>query len=351
MNSIKHFLRPIKIHTLRILDTFFLLPAFLYFELAGKNLKLAGRFLISGYCISGGITNDLLTKLNSIIHPSRTLVLKEKILKPISKATLNDITSQLKINGFAFLDQKLPKEFCDILLKFALANPAVLRQTDDNLSPETSAIFQYSNPMAVIYDFDKSDILSNDCVQQLMIDPVLLSIAQLYFECEPIVDQMSLWWSTNFKKNADGEAAQMYHFDMDRIKWLKVFIYITDVGSENGPHFFISNSHRTGGTPRKLLNKGYARLYDSDINNYFSPNQIQEFVAPRGSILIEDTRGLHKGQHVRNGERLILQYQFSNSLFGADIDRVNIFTNDYDLFTLSQKNPRLLSPFSILPKK
>lgn len=351
MLSIKRFLRPIHIHILRMLDTFFLFPSFLFFEITGKNLKLAGRFIISGYCFSGGISNDLLTKLNSLLHPSRSLLLENKILEPISKVALKDITSKLKINGFVFLDQKLPKHFCDELLKFALANPARLRQTDDNVSPDTSALFDYSNPKAVIYDFDKSDILSNDCVQQLMIDPVLLSIAQLYLECTPIVDQMSMWWSTNFKSYADGEAAQMYHFDMDRIKWLKVFIYITDVGPENGPHFFISNSHRTGGTPRKLLNKGYARLHDSDINNYFSPNQIQEFVAPRGSILIEDTRGLHKGQHVRNGERLILQYQFSNSLFGTDIDRVNIFTKDFDLFTAAQKHPRLLSLYSVHSKK
>jgi hypothetical protein len=33
--------------------------------------------------------------------------------------------------------------------------------------------------------------------------------------------------------------------------------------------------------------------------------------------LAEDTRGLHKGKHVVRGDRLMLQLQFSNSLFGA----------------------------------
>jgi hypothetical protein len=30
-----------------------------------------------------------------------------------------------------------------------------------------------------------------------------------------------------------------------------------------------------------------------------------------------DTRGLHKGLELKNGERLILQLQFANSLFGS----------------------------------
>ena len=32
--------------------------------------------------------------------------------------------------------------------------------------------------------------------------------------------------------------------------------------------------------------------------------------------MVEDTRGLHKGKHVSRGDRLVLQLQFSNSLFG-----------------------------------
>ena len=49
---------------------------------------------------------------------------------------------------------------------------------------------------------------------------------------------MSLAISAKSDK-VDEHAAQMFHFDMDRPKWLKFFIYINDVNEKNGPHFFI----------------------------------------------------------------------------------------------------------------
>ncbi len=49
----------------------------------------------------------------------------------------------------------------------------------------------------------------------------------------------------------------------------------------------------------------------------FDSCDVIEFAAPRGTIIAEDTRGFHKGKHVERGDRLVLQIQFSNSLFGA----------------------------------
>ena len=45
-------------------------------------------------------------------------------------------------------------------------------------------------------------------------------------------------------KKADSEAAQMFHFDLDRIKWLKFFIYLTDVKINSGPHVYVSGTHK-----------------------------------------------------------------------------------------------------------
>jgi hypothetical protein len=59
------------------------------------------------------------------------------------------------------------------------------------------------------------------------------------------------------------------------------------------------------------------RLTDEEVASAFDDNKIIEFSAPRGTIIAEDTRGLHKGKHVQKGDRLIFQIQFSNSLFGG----------------------------------
>ena len=131
------------------------------------------------------------------------------------------------------------------------------------------------------------------------------------------MDVLGMWWHTPFSDRPDSEAAQYFHFDMDRPKWLKFFIYLTDVETTSGPHTFIAGSHKTESIPSSLLSKGYARLTDEEVKNAFDEKDIIEFAAPRGTIIAEDTRGLHKGKHVQKGDRLILQLQFSNSLFGG----------------------------------
>jgi hypothetical protein len=94
------------------------------------------------------------------------------------------------------------------------------------------------------------------------------------------------------------------------------------VGPANGPHTFVAGSHKTGGIPSDLLQKGYVRLMDEEVASAFEKNKIIEFSAPRGTIIAEDTRGLHKGKHVESGDRLMFQMQFSNSLFGGYYPKV-----------------------------
>lgn len=42
--------------------------------------------------------------------------------------------------------------------------------------------------------------------------------------------------------------------------------------------------------------------------------------ATKGSLLIEDTRGLHKGRHLIKNNRFLLQVQYSSSLFGGAVE-------------------------------
>ena len=181
-------------------------------------------------------------------------------------------------------------------------------------------------------------------------EPILISalirIAQTYLGAEPIADVMGLWWHTAFSDKPDSEAAQFFHFDMDRIKWIKFFICLTDVAPENGPHFFIEGSHRTKDIPNDLLSRGYVRLTDEEVARHYPAKDFVEFTAPRGTIIAEDTRGLHKGQHVRCGHRLMLQIQFSNCLFGPPYPRIS-FSRIVDpaLADAVRCHPRIFSAF------
>src|SRR5690606_10997252 len=95
------------------------------------------------------------------------------------------------------------------------------------------------------YNFSRASILRSRELQQLIFDDSLRAVAQEYLGCKPILDHLAFWWSAPFEGKARSEAAQMYHFDMDRIKFLKFFFYITDVNPNNGPHCYVRGSHKS----------------------------------------------------------------------------------------------------------
>jgi len=95
-----------------------------------------------------------------------------------------------------------------------------------------------------------------------------------------------------------------------------------------------------------LRTKGYVRMTDQEVENCYSRDSFIEFTGGRGTIIAEDTRGLHKGQHVLQGDRLMLQLQYSNSLFGGAYPskRIRHIANA-DLGRMASLYPRLYSGY------
>jgi len=220
---------------------------------------------------------------------------------------------ELNKNGYTVFDKKLDKEFCDRLYMFAMETPLEFPP-----NYKTKILYNPENPIAEIYRFNIQDIVNNLDVQNLIMDPVLINIARNYLGGEPIFDFPAMWWSTAFKKTASSEAAQLYHFDMDRVKWLKVFFYINDVTPENGPHCYIKGSHKPGNKPIELLKRGYARIPDSDLNRYYKEIDFIQLYGKAGTMFAGDTKCWHKGLHPKAGHRLVLEFEYTSSLFGAN---------------------------------
>lgn len=159
-----------------------------------------------------------------------------------------------------------------------------------------------------------------DSMQRIVSDFSILAVPQAYLRCRPVLSSSLMWWSTAFSAEASTEAAQLFHFDMSQIKFLKVFIYLTGVSQTNGPHSYVVGSHRR--LPRELRDD--RRHRDEEVLQHYTAQRITTITGPRGLIFAADTRGLHKGQPLQGGDRLILQLQFSNSSFGDDLPRIMI---------------------------
>lgn len=298
----------------------------LQYRLTGRNTLRAHGALVYFFCASGGRFNEWLSGLISRRQKPLKLASATGVLGDMAASAGANALAQLRSKGYFVVERALPADVCDRLMDFALNTQASVRPMDGEQRPQAPkmALYDAGQPLAVRYDYPVESLLANADVQMLMADPSLLALAEKYLDARPRLDVMSMWWHTHFHGKADSEAAQFYHFDLDRLKWLKVFVYLTDVGPQDGPHSFVEGSHVPGGIPEHFLKTGYARLSDEEVLAHYGQQAEVTFAAPRGTIIVEDTRGLHKGNPVSGNSRLILQLQFSNSLFGTDYPKSQI---------------------------
>ena len=205
------------------------------------------------------------------------------------------------------------------------------------------------DPIAARYSASNDDATDIAEVQELFSDPSIIAVAQNYLHSKPIFTGLSLWWSPAIKDTPDSEAAQEFHWDMERIKWIRFFIYLTDVTADSGPHCFIKGTHRTGAIPDDLLQQGYVRQRDETILQRYGRDAYLEFTGPRGTIVAEDSRGYHKGMMPQKGDRLLLAFELSNTTFGANKRHLirNIRAPRFGEF--ATKYPRLYANFDFAP--
>jgi hypothetical protein len=296
-----------------------LVAGMLIYAIRRRTPAFAHHSMISLFCLTGGRSNDILSRAIGLVRrPYRFSRAGGLLGDMLGKERREQAVSALLERGYCVFERVVPPDLCDNLLRFATTHPSQMRRMDaDKPGALETTIYRRGAPRAVRYDFNTQDLLNDRDVQQILADASFAALAQAYFGSRPVIDVLSMWWHTDFSGQPDSEAGQYFHFDMDRPKWLKFFIYLTDVKTANGPHSFVAGSHRSGRIPSSLLRKGYVRLTDEEVEREFPRSDIIEFAAPRGTVIVEDTRGLHKGKHVEEGDRLILQIQFSNSLFGA----------------------------------
>lgn len=230
--------------------------------------------------------------------------------------SMDKALGDLRRQGFALLDTSLSPDVVAQLSDFMASAPCTL--TSDrgtSLAPGETVRVDFDAPLAEKYAVTTGALVGNDLVRRLMLDRGLLEIAQAYIGSAPIIDILTAWYSFP-SASPSHEAAQLFHFDLDRIRWVKAFFLLTDQTVETGAHMYVPGTHRDGGINEKLLAKGYVRLEDDEVSNFHPRENWKSMEAPAGSILLEDTRGLHKGISLKKDHRLMLQFEYTQSLFG-----------------------------------
>ena len=151
--------------------------------------------------------------------------------------------------------------------------------------------------------YETAHLLRSPDIVAIANHPELLAAAAAYLGCKPTISSLSVWWSLP----ADGSAqeAENYHRDVDEWRFVKLFVYLSDVDEDAGPHCFVRGSHRHPGFLR------IRRIPDPEVEAAFRPEDQLKIQGRTGDAFLEDTFGLHKGQPPRQRRRLLLQVQYS----------------------------------------
>jgi ectoine hydroxylase-related dioxygenase (phytanoyl-CoA dioxygenase family) len=275
------------------------------------------------FCCTQGRSNEYMSTIISLFNPYEAPESCELWEKRFTKQEVLEISKKLKEDGAVVLEDRLPERVIQDFLAYTAKTPARLRPLDYQIKNASSHIrtevFHPDRLNAVRYEYEMMDLAKQPFIQEILAQSFFQTISGTYLQTTPVLDIIQCWWHTSFGGVPDENAAQKYHFDMDRLKWLKIFIYLNDVEADNGPHCFVRGSHKPGSIPWSILSKGYRRIDDSEVMKFYAKKDEWQFHGKAGTIILEDTRGLHKGLHVHGQSRLMFELQFANSLFGAPL--------------------------------
>ena len=252
-----------------------------------------------------------------MVRPQRGPAPVSGLLGSFSVAEQRKIVNIIERDGFYRFDALMPADLCDEIERFAQRAPA---ETDTPVGGATSLVIYdpYStNPGARVFKIPERFSIAEAGVQRLMADEVFIAIAEMYLKSLPTIGGVDVWWSARYGNEPASSAAQLFHFDFDAPPaWLKLFVYVTDVGPDNGPHVYVKGSHRADIAPARALRaRGYTRISDEQMTAAFGQAALTSITGPRGTAFLADTRGFHKGTLPTAGHRLIAQLLYCSPVF------------------------------------
>ena len=177
-----------------------------------------------------------------------------------------------------------------------------------------------------VANYKREDLVTIKEVMDIANDPKILSFVQKFLYGKPTISNVNAWWSIGGKESA--QHAQLFHRDVDDYKFIKFFIYLTDVNFENGPHVYVETSAYDDNF------KKIRRFSDQEIEDVYGKEKIKYITGGKGEGYFVNTYGIHKGLLPKEGRRLILQVQYSINEVGVeDYNPINIENGDkYDKY-------------------
>ena len=222
---------------------------------------------------------------------------------------LKSLSNQGFYENLQITDENLDKIKRELLVEnsiFSFKGEKKLRQFFKNLSTkdDLDTIITKSKNFGISHVGLEVDLKKTKKITELACSNFFINVAKNYLNSTDITISAQCYVSNPFvtSEKEKKDNAQYYHYDLEFKKFFKVFIYLNDVDNLGGPHCFITGSHK-----KKFFKHILAERIDTnEIEKFYKSEKFKSFTGPKGSVILEDTFGLHKGEAPIKSTRSVL---------------------------------------------
>lgn len=208
---------------------------------------------------------------------------------------------RLRDSGLHHLGQLLSQQQCDELITYF--NTCKVNDPYDASAPKFSPLSENRPKGAHIAHHNAHDIVNAPYLMDIANNPKVLDVVADFLGCKPTIGYIATWWS--YPTGEGPKQAENFHRDVDDWRFVKLFLYLTEVEQESGPHKYVLHS-----SSKPVLNK-IRRLNDDEVAQTFGEENIVTMTSQAGHAFLEDTYGVHKGQPLQSGHRLLFQVVYT----------------------------------------
>ena len=211
-----------------------------------------------------------------------------------------------------------------------------------------SHILSSDRKLRPLADVRASHPLAGYTMDQLIRAPFLVDLfnqstivdfVEAYLGCVPTLYSLNAWWSFP-AKTPEGLNAQYFHRDTDDWRFCTLFLYLTDVDEDGGPHQVVKGS-QTLDRMQRLVSAAKERGLDTsgfDTERSFVDHFGREFslqcetifaddvwngLGPAGTMFLVNTIALHRGLMAKQKPRLVVwaRYGLGPNTNSADLEQ------------------------------
>jgi hypothetical protein len=253
------------------------------------------------------------------LRNSSPVIFEKKILDPNyfegKKFDISCCVKEIDKKGYSSIfniNSILKNELLDIILnsnniqkkKLNINYEKILKLKDETLN-------QYLNRLTLLKVNRVTGYLDiNNCLvlKKFLTSREVMSVVKNYLNTSSVSISAMFFISnpTIADEHQKNKVAQTFHWDNDFRKFLKFYIYLTDVDDDSGPHIFVEKTHKF-----KERRHSLCRVYDDEsVYRYYE--KIKRFTGKSGSSFFVDSYGLHKGEPPKKNSRIMLNIHFGS---------------------------------------